>query len=71
MQSRELISYQELPAYGVTLSQSQLRRLEIAGEFPKRIYVSPARYRYDKAEIIKHVNNACAKRAKRKRSGRK
>ena len=61
--SNRLIAPSELVRYGVTFRSSKyLKRLEDAGEFPRRVQVSPRKHAYVESEIIAHGDALIAKR---------
>jgi predicted DNA-binding transcriptional regulator AlpA len=58
----ELLGREALRKLGIAYSNVHLLRLEAEGKFPRRIYLSPARVAWLKAEIVAHVNRCVAAR---------
>jgi len=55
--SRTVISYDDLWKMGVSYSREHLRRLEAAGNFPRRIRLSPCRIVWDLSEVMAWLND--------------
>lgn len=60
----QLLSYEDLASKGVSLSNCQLRRLERAGKFPKRVRVSDLRHAWVESEIDEYISRRIAARSK-------
>ena len=61
--SPRLIAPSELAQYGITFRSSKyLKRLEDAGQFPRRVQISPRKHAYVEDEIIAHGEALIAKR---------
>ena len=58
----KILSYNDLRPLGVTLSKSQLARLEKAGLFPARVRLSGHRYGYVAAEVEAWIDARIAER---------
>jgi predicted DNA-binding transcriptional regulator AlpA len=48
---RRLVAPSELPSWGVTLSDRQRKRLEDAGQFPRRVPITERTYGYVEDEL--------------------
>jgi predicted DNA-binding transcriptional regulator AlpA len=55
MSSPTLILPSDLPKFGITTSDSQLRRLEKAGKFPRRVFPTERSHAYVEDEIRQHI----------------
>ena len=53
----KLLSRKGLATRGISLSNSQLLRLEKAGKFPRRSYISPRKPVWDENAIDQHLAN--------------
>jgi prophage regulatory protein len=58
----KILHFDDLPAYGVRLSKSQVARLEKADRFPKRVRLSGHRYGYVASEIEAYIRDRIAER---------
>lgn len=54
---RTLVGYENLVGRGIDFSREELRRKEAAGQFPKRVYLSKFRVKWDKAEIDRWIES--------------
>jgi predicted DNA-binding transcriptional regulator AlpA len=52
---RLLVAPERLADYGITIGDRQRRRLEAAGEFPKRVALTERTYAYVEAELLEYV----------------
>ena len=59
---RLLYSREHLPRLGINLSPSSLRRMEAAGQFPKRVRIGAHSVAWLALEIHEHINNLAADR---------
>jgi hypothetical protein len=50
-----LVCPEELPRWGVDLSDRQRKRLEVVGKFPARVWVTERTYAYVEAELDSFV----------------
>ena len=48
---KKIVAEDDLPVYGIKLSNSQRRRLEKAGRFPVRVRISAKTFGYVEAEL--------------------
>jgi prophage regulatory protein len=60
--AERLVTLNDLPGFGITLSNCQLRRLEAAGQFPRRIRPTPRTFGWLVSEIELHIARAAAAR---------
>lgn len=60
--SKKLLTLADLRARGICLSPSRLRRLEQAGEFPRRVRISDRSFGWVPAEIDTHIKGRIAER---------
>jgi prophage regulatory protein len=58
----KLVPYENLRDYGITASKVSIWRWERAGQFPKRVQVSPARVAWVDSEILKWLADRAAAR---------
>ena len=56
----KLVPPQKLPDFGICLGDRQRRRLEDAGQFPKRVPISGRRHGYIFEEIATHIERLIA-----------
>jgi len=56
----KLVPPQKLPDFGICLGDRQRRRLEDAGQFPKRVPISGRRHGYIAEEIAAHIERLIA-----------
>ena len=56
----KLVPPQRLPDFGICLGDRQRRRLEDAGQFPKRVPISGRRHGYVAEEIAAHIERLIA-----------
>ena len=64
-EERALLTRPELNGRGIRLSNTQLLRLEAAGQFPRRIYLTPARVVWYVHEIDAWIESRASQRAHR------
>jgi hypothetical protein len=60
MTMTKLILPAKLPDFGIDLGDRQRRRLEDAGQFPKRVPISGRRHGYIAEEIAAHIERLIA-----------
>ena len=60
--AKRIILFDQLEGKGVPLGKTQIWRLENAGKFPKRIYVSPGRYGWVEDEVDAYIEQKIAER---------
>jgi prophage regulatory protein len=59
---RRLLTYKDLKAIGISFSREHLWRLEAAGKFPRRIYLSPQKVAWFEDEILTWLAERAAER---------
>ena len=52
---RKLLSFKDLRALGISFSREHLWRLEAAGKFPRRVYLSPQKIAWFEDEVLAWV----------------
>jgi len=62
---RRLLSYNDLKAIGISFSREHLRRLEAAGKFPRRIYLSEQKIAWFEDEVLAWLEARAAERSTR------
>jgi prophage regulatory protein len=62
---RRLLTYKDLKAIGISFSREHLWRLEAAGKFPRRIYLSPQKVAWFEDDILAGLGERAAERDKR------
>lgn len=62
---RRLLSWTQLKELGISFSREHLWRLEAAGKFPRRIYLSPQKVAWFEDEILEWLAERDAERASR------
>jgi prophage regulatory protein len=60
---KKILTYPELADHGIRSSRRQVDRLEAAGNFPRRVQISPGRVGWLAEEIDAHVAAAIARRS--------
>jgi prophage regulatory protein len=60
-----LLSYEDLKRIGINYSRAHLWRLEAAGKFPWRIYLSQQRVAWRASEVFQWLADRAAERAGR------
>jgi prophage regulatory protein len=60
-----LVSFKHLSEIGIRYSREHLWRLEAAGKFPRRIYLSPQKVAWIEREIVEWLNGRAAERINR------
>jgi len=60
-----LLTRNDLKRLGISLSNTQLIRLERDGRFPRRVYLTPARVVWLESEILEWIEARAAERAHR------
>ncbi len=58
----KITAAEDLPKFGVVLSDRQLKRLEDAGQFPKRVRLTSRSHGYVTAEIVAYQDQKIAAR---------
>jgi prophage regulatory protein len=58
----KLLGRHDLRELGITYSNPSLLRLEAQGRFPRRLYLSPAKVAWSKAEIFDWIAARAAER---------
>jgi prophage regulatory protein len=61
----KLLTNKDLKAIGISFSREHLWRLESAGKFPRRIYLSPQKVAWFEDEILGWLAERAAEREKR------
>jgi len=64
----QLLNRRDLKAFGISLSNTQLLRLEALNRFPRRVYISAARVAWIRSEIDEWLAARSAERVQRKYS---
>ena len=59
---KKILTFPELADHGIRTSRRQVDRLEAAGNFPRRVQISPGRVGWLVEEIDEHVAAAIARR---------
>jgi prophage regulatory protein len=62
---RRLVTFKQLQEMGICYCREHLWRLEAAGKWPRRIYLSPQKVVWDLNEILDHVERLAAERSNR------
>jgi prophage regulatory protein len=62
---RRLLTYKDLRAIGISFSREHLWRLEAAGKFPRRIYLSPQKVAWFEDEVLAWLQARADERSKR------
>jgi predicted DNA-binding transcriptional regulator AlpA len=62
MPARLIIPPDELREHGITIGDKQRRRLEAAGQFPRRVWVTARTHGYVLEEILAHLQALIATR---------
>ena len=62
---RRLLTYKDLRAIGISFSREHLWRLEAAGKFPRRIYLSPQKIAWFEDEVLAWLQARADERSKR------
>jgi prophage regulatory protein len=65
-QTRQLLTFANLKELGISFSREHLWRLERAGRFPRRIYLSPQKIAWFESEIVEWLADRSAERLHRK-----
>ena len=60
-----LVNFRQLKACGIRFSREHVWRMEAAGKFPKRIYLSPQKVAWFEDEIFAWLADRAAERANR------
>jgi prophage regulatory protein len=58
----KLLSREDLKRFGINYSDVQLRRLESAGKFPKRVHLPSRRCMWVESEIVEYINQCIRRR---------
>lgn len=58
----KIVTEDDLPTYGIKLSNSQRRRLEKAGRFPVRVRISAKTFGYVESELLELIEARIAER---------
>ena len=61
----KLLTYKDLKAMGISFSREHLWRLEAAGKFPRRIYLSPQKIAWFEDEVLTWLAERAAEREDR------
>jgi predicted DNA-binding transcriptional regulator AlpA len=62
---KRFVTYKQLLEMGINISREQLWRLEAAGKWPRRIYLSRYKVVWDLDEVLAHLEKLAAERASR------
>lgn len=57
-----LLCRADLEELGISYSNTHLLRLEAAGEFPKRVRLSPQRVAWHQVEVLQWISEKCTER---------
>jgi prophage regulatory protein len=62
---KRFVNYEQLVEMGINFSREHLWRLEAAGKWPRRYYLSPQKVVWDLDEVLAHLEKLAAERAGR------